>query len=381
MKHKLLRLAAVLALLTVSLTANAAVWVGANFGGPNHGGSVITNETGSLTVNAGGNDIWGNSDTGYFYYTWVTGNFDARVNVLSDFIAQPYGTNYGGSEWAKCELMVRQSDSAVGVQGNDAFIASMCAPGQNNGNQHQYRGARSAGAANDITPNASLAVTLGANWLRLTRTNSVITMYASPDNATWTTLATIDTANSSSHGFTAWPDLISIGVAVTAHDNNNWAENYCTFDFTAPEINTSGTVWGPPTSASIVQDVTSVPSTYVGSEASFSFVASNNAAPIAFPMSYQWYRNGVLAPGATGTAYTWLAQAGDAGTHVQCVSWPTPFPSVTVTSAVGTLTAVDSSSVLIGKALKVEVFAGASRDDVNNDNTTTARPRRSRRTR
>jgi len=364
MKPKLLlRLAALLAMLTVGITANAQIWVGQTLGSPAFGGTIVTNVDNSITVVAAGNDIWNASDNGYYYFTWTTGNWDSRVRVID----QVNSSAYGGSTWAKTEMMVRWSDPVTGVRGNDAFIAAMCAPFQGNGNQHQYRAFRNAGAGNGYTPNASLAVTFPNNWLRLTRTNNIITMYASPDNATWTTLATIDTASVASGFGVPFPDLVTVGVAITAHTDANSATETTTSTFDQPIFATAGTTWTAPTAAGISLDVQNE-NTFVGSEASFSFGATNNGAPVGFPMTYQWFKNGVAQAGVTGTAFTWLAAAGDSGAQVYSVGTVSGYPTLTATSTVRTVT-VSSSTVLITNALKNEVFAGASRNDALIGNT------------
>jgi hypothetical protein len=351
MKPKLLRiLPALLAMLTVCLSANATIWVGANLGSPGVSGTVVTNGDGSLTITGGGDDIWNSSDNCYYYFTWVTGNFDAKVRVQS--------LDTTPSAWAKTEMMVRCSDGTAGVQGSDAFLAAMCAAGQSPANQHQYRPARSAAANNNLAGAVNVALSFPNNWLRVTRTNSVITIYAGSDGVTWTALATVDTANATGTGFTTWPDLVTVGVAVTGHNNNT----NTTTVIDAPSISSSGTTWTPPTAAGIKQDVANS-STYVGSEASFSLVATNNAVPVSFAMAYQWYRGGAVLQGVTRNHYTFLASTGDIGAQVQCVAWPVGYPSITTTSSVGSV-AVSTASQLWTNGLKMEIFANSGRRDV-----------------
>src|SRR5262249_20666082 len=147
-------------------------------------------------------------------------------------------------------------------QADDAFISATCAVNQSSPNQHQYRPSRGGSANNDLTPNANTAASFPNNWLRLTRTNSVITMYASAENVTWTVLASVDTAVSA-HGFgTPWPSLVTVGIAVTAHDNNNNSANFTTATFARPVLNSTGGIWTAPTAVNITRDVASV-STYV----------------------------------------------------------------------------------------------------------------------
>ncbi|HEY5909760.1 MAG TPA: hypothetical protein VJA21_04060 [Verrucomicrobiae bacterium] len=363
MKPKLvLRLSALLALLAVGITANAQVWLGTQLGNPAFQGSIVTNTDNTLTVVAGGNDIWNASDNGYFYYTWVQGDFDAKVYVNSLINSSAFVD----AVWAKAEMMVRWSDPAAGVQGSDAFIAAMSAPGQGTGTGAQYRPARSA-AANNV--GGTGFATKPPQWLRLTRTNQTFTVLSSADGTVWDTLQTID-VTAAVNGFgAAWPNVLTLGVAVTAHDNNNTTVNNTTVNFNAPVVSSAGPAWSPPTASGISRDVASL-NTHLGSEASFSFQATNNAVPTQFTPQYQWYRDGNLIPGMTRTAHTFLATAADNNAQFKCVSWPEGYPSITVTSSVGILT-VANDSVAYTNGVKVEIFAGRSRGDVEANNTGT----------
>jgi len=358
MKPKLLlRLAAVLALLSVGITTNAQIWLGQNLGSPGIAGSVTTNGDNTLTIVAGGDDIWNGSDNGYYYFTWVTGNFDARVKVVS--------LDTTSSSWAKTEMMVRFSDPVAGVQGSDGFIASMAAPGNSlsAANQHQYRAERSNGANNNLAGAVNTAWTDGSNWLRLTRTNHTVTMWSSPDGAAWTALGSFDTsATDYGFGTPAWPDMVTVGVAVTAHNNATTT----TTVVSQPTVTTSGSLWTAPTAAGTSLDTVNA-SAYVGGEASFSYVATNNGAPVGFPMTYQWYKNGTAQPGVSGSAFTWLAAAADNGATVQCVGTVVGYPSISATGSVRSLS-VSTSTVLITNATKVEVFAGHNRADIYSGN-------------
>jgi hypothetical protein len=361
MKPKLLRtFAALVAVLALAgITANAQIWVGATLGSPSNPGSVSTNTDGTLTIVAGGDDIWNTSDNGYYYYTWAKGDFDARVKVIS--------LDTASSVWAKTEMMVRYSDPASGPQGNDGFLGAMCASAQSPSNQEQYRSKRAQGAANDLAGGVNVALAFPDNWLRVTRTNTTITLWASADGATWTALATPVDTSGTANGFgnPAWPDLVTVGVAVTAH--NDAATT--TTVVGQPTVTSSGGTWSPPTASGISRDVANA-SGHVGGEVSFSFIATNNSTPVPLVQDYQWYKNGTAVPGLTGSATTWLAAAGDTGAQFRCVSWPQGYPSISVTSAVGTVT-VANDSVAYTNGVKVEVFAGATRGQVEASSTGT----------
>lgn len=113
-----------------------------------------------------------------------------------------------------------------------------------------------------------------------------------------------------------------------------------------------------------VQDV----NVHQGSEAAFSFVATNNASP-AIPTIYQWYKNGQLAPGVTGPFFTFLAGPGDAGAKVHAVASVAPQynpGNASLTSSTGVVTLLPGTIYTNG--LKVEFFAGATREDVEAGN-------------
>lgn len=354
MKSKLkLRLAALAALLAgAGISANAQVWVGSQLGNPTYKGSITTNGS-SLTILAGGNDIWGTSDNGYYYYTWAQGNWDARVNVAS--------LDGGAADWRKIEMMVRWADPNVGIQGSDGFIAMMCAPGQGNGFGLQYRSARGKDANN---VGGTDTVDAFPCWLRVTRTNQVFTVLSSTDGTTWVTNGTI-TTTATANGFgTAWPDTVAVGVAVTAH--NDAAASFTTAVFSQPTIASSSPGWTAPTAEGIKTSPTDK-TVGEGFEAAFTVAATNNAAPVGFPQQYQWYKNGSLAAGLTKSSIAFLPTIADSGSTYFCVAWPSGYPTLTATSAVATLTVNNSGTVTNG-AMKLEVFAGSTRGDIYTGN-------------
>jgi hypothetical protein len=64
--------------------------------------------------------------------------------------------------------------------------------------------------------------------MRITRTNSVFRCFYSYDGVTWTNYVNLDTANTGSLGggstttfAGAWPNLVCVGIAVTAHNNGD----------------------------------------------------------------------------------------------------------------------------------------------------------------
>jgi hypothetical protein len=108
---------------------------------------------------------------------------------------------------------------------------------------------------------------------------------------------------------------------------------------------------------------------YDGSEASFSFVATNNATPPALS-SYQWYKNSQLVANVTGTQFTFFAGPSDNGAHVYCVATLpaalNPNNLSPLTSATGTVTVLPG--IVYTNGLKVEFFSGATRQNVEAGN-------------
>ena len=118
----------------------------------------------------------------------------------------------------------------------------------------------------------------------------------------------------------------------------------------------------PPTNAIIVTQLTSV-SVYQYTEASFHFVATNDAPNEApFPMAYSWYTNNTLVSSNMGPYFTFLTTPSDSGMQIHVIARvaDTNFSSLTVTSATVTLT-VNSGSLTYTNGLKCEFFAGATR--------------------
>src|ERR1044071_3827120 len=218
MKHKCLALTgAVLLLLTRSSQAQyfTGVDLGNPPGDPAYVGNIVTNFDGSWTVSGGGGDIWDQNDRCYFFYSWASGSsWEAKVQITD---------LQGPDNWTKGELMVRFSNPAVGPRGDDPFIAAMStrAGGQNE-IADQFRSQR-AGGADWVEVAPVWRPTYPNQWLRLTRTNSVIAVWFGSDGVNWTNYISIDTASTTPVGGstfgTAWPDALTVGLAVTAHNN------------------------------------------------------------------------------------------------------------------------------------------------------------------
>jgi hypothetical protein len=316
----------ILLTLGAGLVGNAQTFTGRNVGTPAQPGSSTVNANGTITLTGGGDDIWNNSDNFYYYYTPVTGlSWDAVVRVMS---------LDGPDWWSKAALMVRRPALSGGIpQGADPHISNLLTRtnGQND-IELQYRGTR-AGASGSL-PAPSINP-IYPQWIRVQRSNSVFILYYGQNGTTdWVRYASIDTS-STANGFDGvpWGNPILVGVAVTAH--NNTPPNVATAVLTNLAVypNTPPTLAGVQTQ---IQNATG----YNGIETTFTFMATNNAILNFYGMQYRWYKNSQLvSTNASGTSYTFVATPADNNAQIYCVAnVQAPYSSLTVTSAVATLT-------------------------------------------
>ncbi len=367
------------ALLSVGLLAFSSMaataqlnWISADVGTPAFKGSVTDNGNGTFTMQGGGNDIWGNASNFHFYYAWASGQqWDTSVQIQSFS---------GPDTWSKVELMVSWSDPILGPQGADPFIAVMgtqpssvippdgTAGGQNVFGVDQFRSVR-AGAADWLQVGASPVPNYPNAWMKLHRNGSIFSVYYSTDGVTWTDYLDIDTSKTTVVGGggttfgTAWPDLVAVGVAITAH-NDTWVDpgTGLAAGSTATIAHLTATFppVQPPTTLTPVVQVQNA-TAIAGGEATFSFTTTNNATPPVVLPTYQWYKNNTLLAGATGTALTWLATTADNGAHVYCTaSIPAPYNTTiaSLNSATGTLSV--ASGTIYTNGLKTEFWANTT---------------------
>ena len=336
---------------TTSVLGQAGPFTGQDVGAPQTAGSFTVNPDTTITINGGGHDIWDNGDDFFYYYTSVTGLvWEAKMRVVSFT---------GPDFWSKVELMARRPNPTGGTpQGADPqFDACLTQTNQQNEIHAQWRGGRGGGSG---SADIGLAPAYPNQWIRVTRTNSVFTLYHGTNGVNWTAYATQDTATTA-NGFdgTAWENPILVGAAVTSH--NTGANNPATAVVSNLTVNIYP--FTPPTAAGVVTQVQST-AVFQYTEASFTFVATNNANPNILSMNYAWYKNNQLAStNPMGTRYTFLTTPADNGAQIYAVASPQFYPGVTVTSAVVTLT-VNPPSVVYTNGLKREFFAGGTRQNV-----------------
>jgi len=156
-------------------------WTRTGVGSPGLNGSV-TESGGRLRINARGGSIWNDSDNFYYVYQTVSGDFDARLRIMSV-------PNY--TTWSKMGLMVRNSTAA------DSRHVMLMRVNNNRYIQSAYReedGGNTYRAANDTSVSLPL-------WARIVRTGDTFGYYystqADPGESGWTYRAsvTVDMGN------------------------------------------------------------------------------------------------------------------------------------------------------------------------------------------
>lgn len=241
--------------------AQPAELTGTDIGAPNVAG-FHSIASGTITVAGGGGDIWGASDSFYYAYMPVTGDFDYVVKV-----EQLIG-NVGDGGWSKAELMARLPSAPDALPAaDDPHLSNMTtrpsADIPNDGvttgtagvnlRGPQWRAHRAGGEAagagggldpdgNDwagdsvwTAPSPAVPPNMPNNWMRLERVGSVLYMYYSNDGTTWTMYPPFDPQGWDTRGswpsgtdntrlgyFTnGWPSKLFVGLAVTAHAADN----------------------------------------------------------------------------------------------------------------------------------------------------------------
>jgi len=175
--------------ITVTGTMPAG-WTTADIGSTGLAGSASEN-AGTFTVTGAGSDINGGADS--FHYAWQTlagdGEIRARVTWQSNTHAQ-----------AKAGVMIRDGSSAGAV---NALMA--VTPGS--GFTFQRRTTTSGSTTSTAGPALNAAPN---NWVRLTRSGTLVTSYVSANGTTWTQVGTASITMSAS---------VSVGLAVSSHNN------------------------------------------------------------------------------------------------------------------------------------------------------------------
>lgn len=235
------------------------------------------------TITAGGADIWGTADQFVLTAQRVSGNFDAIVRVESLIQADT---------WSKVGIMAREYlDPYLGTSRHVFALAtadtSRSPAGQNIYN-FQYR--NSIGGSSSNTGSGSPPVQYPNTWIRLARVGNTFYAYYSYDAINWTFFSPSGGLDTSTFSGGAFPDTLYLGIAVTSHSTSATATAQISAFGGLPPIPVNFNFTAPPASVTAMQNNT----------ATFTFSGSGPNGPY----SYQWQKNGVNIPGATGTSYT-----------------------------------------------------------------------------
>ena len=260
-------------------------------------GGALSFASNTVDVAAAGSDIWNAADGFQYVYRRVAGNFDIKVRVASVAAA---------NVWSKAGLMARPLAS-----GNSRYIAMLATPpdGQNTFT-FQWRDTDGA-ACGSLNSAAAVAPfntppTYPNTWLRLTRAGSVISGFTGTNGTDWILFTNRDTALFGG----AYPSSpILVGMAVTAHVNTG--SNAMTLaefrDLYFPALPVITRQPGPASLASPIHQ-----------RVDYSVAATSGAD--AGPLTYQWQKDGINIPGATGPALSLLNPAvTDSGSYTVVV--------------------------------------------------------------
>ena len=189
-------------------TTVPAPWVSRDLGAPALAGSAAVSG-GTLTVTAGGSDIWNASDQFHFVYKPLQGDAEviARIASLQE-----------ASAWSKAGVMIRESLTA-----GSRYAFMMVSGTQGWGFQHRI--ATGDDSYYDDGPGGE-----APGWVRLVREGSLFSAYRSTDGTTWSLVGT-DTISMAS--------TVYVGVAVTSH--NTTARATATFTNLTARTPTAGT--------------------------------------------------------------------------------------------------------------------------------------------
>lgn len=187
--HSTTKLSAVM-FSSVTISTCPLNWNCADIGSPVPSGGQ-SESNGTWTITAGGNDIWGVSDT--FHYVWQPLSGDGVVN------AQVL-TQSSSSTWAKAGVMIRQSTDPGAM-----YYAALVTPG--NGIVVQYRSAQGGN-----TSQVKISGTV-PTYLLVQRVGTTFSAYTSPDGSTWTLVP------GSSVTITMTGSVLA-GLAATSHNSN-----------------------------------------------------------------------------------------------------------------------------------------------------------------
>jgi regulation of enolase protein 1 (concanavalin A-like superfamily) len=279
---------------TVNLTVNVAPnfppgWLDADVGSVGTAGSA-SYANGTFTVKASGKWIWDVADGMHFVYQSFSGNGTIVARVVS----------VQGSTYPEAGVMIRET---LGANSAHAYTAYEPYPGPS---IYLYSRASTGGT----TASQSSAVSGLPYWVKLVRSGSTFSGYASSDGVNWVQVGSSRTISMSQN--------VYIGLAVSA--NNNSALVTATFD------NVSITVPVPdfallasPGNLSIMQGASGTSTVTITPQNGFSGSVSLSASGVPSGVTASFSPNpttatSTLTLAASGTATTGTATVAITGT-------------------------------------------------------------------
>ena len=178
---------------TLNITVTNVVpsgWTAVDVGATGLAGS-SSESAGTYSVSGSGGDIWDTADAFQFVSKNLTGDGEIRARITSQSNTDP---------WAKAGLMIRDGSTAGAV---NAFVAIT----PSNGFTFQWRSTAAGTSSSVAGPTSNTAPN---NWLRLTRSGTLVTAYVSANGTAWTQIGTTTLGMAST---------VSVGLAVTSHNN------------------------------------------------------------------------------------------------------------------------------------------------------------------
>jgi RHS repeat-associated protein len=175
-------------------------------------GTSTVASNGTVTLIAGGDNIYGTADQGRYTYAMLSGNGTISAKVTSqtsidDTISVTPTSQTNAHVSAKAGLMLRDGTAA-----NAMHASIFVTPGK----LVIFQRRTTTGGTSTET---AIAGVTAPQWLSLTRSGNTVTAKSSPDGITWTTVG--------SATFTM-PTTLTAGVAATSHN----ADLACTVTYT-----------------------------------------------------------------------------------------------------------------------------------------------------
>lgn len=175
---------------TVNVSTCPLNWSCADIGNPVPSGGQ-SESNGTWTITAGGNDIWGTTDTFHFVWQQLAGNGVVNAQVASQTNTDP---------WAKAGVMLRQTSDPGSM-----YYAVFVTPG--NGIVVQYRSSQ-GGTTSQVMISGTAPV-----YLLVQRSGTTFSAYTSSNGSAWTLVSgssvTINMTGS-----------VLAGLAATSHNSN-----------------------------------------------------------------------------------------------------------------------------------------------------------------